>query len=76
MKRYFFDVVTGSDSEFDYSGREFMALEDAIEFARLLATDLEIMQEGERGGSAIVVRDTHGRSYFSARVQMPELAAA
>jgi hypothetical protein len=76
MKRYFFDVVSGADSEFDYKGHEFAAPEKAIEFATLIAIDLEIMHEGERGGSTIVMRDFQGRSYFSARVQLPELAAA
>ena len=76
MERYFFDVVSGKHSEFDYSGHEFAVLEKAIEFARLIAIDLEIMQEGARGGSTVVVRDPHGRSYFSTSVQIPELAAA
>ena len=42
MKRYFFDVVSDKDSEFDYNGQEFSALERAIEFAKLIALDLEI----------------------------------
>jgi hypothetical protein len=76
MKRYCFDVVSGTDSEFDYKGHEFAAPEKAIEFATLIAIDLEIMHEGVRGGSTIVMRDFKGRRYFSARVQLPELAAA
>ena len=76
MKRYFFDVVSGNNSAFDYHGHEFAAPEKAIEFATLIAIDLEIMHEGARGGSTVVIRDFKGRSYFSARIQLPELAAA
>ena len=57
MKRYFFDVVRGNDSAFDYNGHEFEAPEKAIEFARLMPIDLEIVHEGVRGGSTIVIRD-------------------
>ena len=74
MKRYFFDVVSGNDSAFDYNGHEFAAPERAIEFARLMAIDLEIMHEGVRGGSTIVIRDPQGRCYFSTMAQIPELA--
>ena len=76
MKRYFFDVVRGKDSEFDYNGREFAAPEKAIEFAKLIAIDLELMQEGARGASTVIIRDPQGRIYSSERVQVPELAAA
>ena len=75
MRRYFFDVVSGKESEFDYSGREFSAPEKAIEFAKLMALDLEILHEGERGGSMVLVRDPQGRSYYSANVQISEFAA-
>ena len=37
MKRYFFEVVSGNDSAFDYHGHEFALPEKAIEFARLMA---------------------------------------
>ena len=76
MKRYFFDVVSGKNWEFDHHGRQFTALEKAIEFATLVAIDLEIMHEGLRGGSTVVIRDPQGRSYFSTKVQIAELAAA
>jgi hypothetical protein len=76
MKRYFFDVVSGNDSAFDYNGHEFAAPEKAIEFATLMAIDLEIMHEGVRGGSTIVIRDPQGRCYFSTTAQIPELAEA
>ena len=76
MKRYFFDVVSAQDSEFDFNGREFLALEKAIEFAKLIALDLEIMEDGEREGSTVLVRDPQGLSYFSAEVQPSELLAA
>jgi hypothetical protein len=76
MKRYFFDVVSGNDSAFDYHGHEFAAPEKAIEFAKLIAIDLEIMHEGVRGGSTIVLRDAQGRCHFSTKAQIPELAAA
>ena len=76
MKRYFFDVVSGNDSAFDYHGHEFALPEKAIEFARLMALDLEIMHEGVSGGSTIVIRDAQGRCYFSTTAQIPELAEA
>ena len=76
MCRYFFDVIGEYDSEFDYIGREFAAPENGIEFAKLLAIDLEIMREGARVGSTVVMRDPLGRSYFAARVEAPEQVAA
>jgi hypothetical protein len=76
MIRYFFDVGSGKDSEYDYHGRVFSAPEKAIEFAKLIAIELGVMDEGGRGGSTVVVRDLQGRSYFSASVQIQELAAA
>jgi hypothetical protein len=76
MKRYFFDVVSGNNSAFDYHGHEFAAPEKAIEFATLMAIDLEIMHEGENGGSTIVIRDAQGGCYFSTTAQISELAAA
>jgi hypothetical protein len=76
VKQYFFDVVKGTDSEFDYCGRKFAAPENAIEFAKLIAIDLEIMQEGARGGSTVFIRDPQGRTYSAERAQVPELAAA
>ena len=45
-------------------------------FAKLMALDLEILHEGEGEGSMVLVRDPQGRSYYSAKVQIPELAAA
>jgi hypothetical protein len=47
-----------------------------MEFAKLIAIDLQIMYEGKRGGSTVVMRDPLGRNYFSTRVQVPKLAAA
>ena len=76
MKRYFFDVVKGTHSELDFNGHEFAVPEKAIEFATLIAIDLEVMHEGLRGGSTVIVRDPQGRSYFSTKVQIAELAAA
>jgi hypothetical protein len=76
MKRYFFDVVSGTDSRFDYRGREFSAPEKAIEFAKLIAIDLGIMQDVETAQSQVVVRDPQGRSYFSMQIGNLELAAA
>ena len=72
VKRYFFDIVRGTDSEFDYYGREFATPEKAIEFAKLIAVDLEIMQEGARGGSTVVIRDPQGRICSSEMVQVSD----
>jgi hypothetical protein len=74
MKRYFFDVVSDAGSSFDYRGREFSACEKAIEFAKILALDLGIMQEGDMEGSRVVVRDPAGQNYFS--MQVGNFAAA
>jgi hypothetical protein len=76
MKRYFFDVISQSGSEYDYRGREFPTPEQAFQMAELMALDLQLCPKGDWAASSINVRDSYGTEFFSTRVHPPELAAA
>jgi hypothetical protein len=75
MRRYFFDMVCQSRSEFDYRGRELSSSEKALRLAEFIALDES--SYGERIGWCVSVFDAEGKKYFSVPVQaVPELAAA
>jgi hypothetical protein len=73
MHKYFFDLVSQAHVEYDHHGREFSQPEKAVEFAELIAMDLEI--GGECSGWAIYVRNAQGRQLFMVPVRYPELTA-
>jgi hypothetical protein len=76
MKRYFFDVVSQSRAEYDYSGLEFPSPEKARQLAELMALDLQVCPQGDWDASTVSVRDCLGQLFFSMRVRPPELVAA
>jgi hypothetical protein len=76
MNRYFFDLVSGSRSEYDYKGREFRTPEQARELAELIALDLEIAScDGQWAGWTVDVRNARGNREFCIPVQVMGLAA-
>lgn len=75
MQRYFFDLVGGSRSEFDFRGREMSSMASARELAELIAIDEAT--RGDRFGWTVKVSNAAGRAYFFVPVrELPELAAA
>jgi hypothetical protein len=75
MRRYFFDLVDPTRSEYDYRGREMASAEKARELAELIAIDESF--RGNRIGWLVKVSDAAGASYYSVPVDfLPELAAA
>jgi hypothetical protein len=76
MRRYFFDVVSGQCSSYDYRGREFPTPESAYELAELMALDLAIDTDDERDACSINVSTAEGRKLFSIPIQTGCLAAA
>jgi hypothetical protein len=76
MKRYFFDLVSGERSEYDFRGRECCTLEAARQVAELIALDLEVMDEGCWTGWTINVRNASGQHIFSVPVPEPSPIAA
>jgi hypothetical protein len=76
MRRFFFDVSTAKGFLYDYKGRFFRRDEDARQLAELIALDLESTEASHWTGSAIAVRNVHGKTLFSVLVQEPDLMAA
>ena len=63
MKRYFFDIVDGDGSAFDYRGRDFPSPEAAYPLAELLALDLAASDSVSKK-CAVSVSDARGKQYF------------
>jgi hypothetical protein len=76
MKRYFFDVVGQTTSEYDYRGRELATVEMASKLAELIALDLGIDPQSGRTRWTVSVRDPQGCEVFSMQVRESELIAA
>jgi hypothetical protein len=75
MRRYFFDVISGQYSNYDYCGRNFPTPESAYELAELMALDLAVDTEDEHVGRSVNVTTADGRKLFSVPVQPCCLAA-
>ena len=76
MKKYFFDRVGQSSSEYDFRGREFAEPQKAFALAQLLALDLEVEGQEEFVGGSINVRSADGHKLFSVRICDSEAMAA
>ena len=76
MKRFFFDISHNSSIRYDYQGRDFARLEQAREFAELIALDLECSDDGEWVGSEVQVRNIGGSCLFSIPIREIEAVAA
>jgi hypothetical protein len=76
MKRYFFDIVSGHRSEYDYRGHDCPTANAAHQLAELIALDLGIEPDGKWCGWNIKVRCAQGQQFFSIPVREHCLAAA
>ena len=75
MKKYFFDRVGQSCSEYDFRGHDFAEPQKALQLAQLLALDLEVGGEEEFVGGSINVRNADGHKLFSVRICGEAMAA-
>ncbi len=71
MRRYFFDLLGGGRSEYDFSGTLFPDAQQAFNWAQLLAIDFEVAGEEFRGGR-LGVRNIDGRELFSIPIDQSE----
>ena len=76
MQRYFFDVVSGPRSEYDYRGRDFPTADAAHQLAELIALDLGTDSDDKWHGWTIKVRNASGQQFFSIPIREHCLAAA
>jgi hypothetical protein len=74
MNPYFFDVVTDSGVQHDFQGRKLERLDDAREWARVIALDLECSDDDRSwGATEIEVRDVDGTCLYSVSVRHIEI---
>jgi hypothetical protein len=76
MKKYFFDVVGESCSQYDFHGRSFAEPQKAFQLAHLLALDMEVGYADEYAGAKIDVRSADGHQLFCVPIRQPEAIAA
>jgi hypothetical protein len=76
MKKYFFDRVGLSCSEYDFRGRDFAEPQKAYQLAQLLALDLGVKDQEEFLGGSINVRNAAGHKLFSVQICDGEALAA
>ena len=76
MQRYFFDVSTRAQIQYDYRGRDLPDFEQAKRLAELIALDVECIQGDDIDALEVQVRDINGRQLFSVPVNAPDLVAA
>jgi hypothetical protein len=74
MKQFFFDVAVQTDVRYDYQGRNFTDLEQARNFAELVALDLGCTVETQ--ANEVQVRDIRGQQLFVVPIKQPFLIAA
>jgi hypothetical protein len=74
MTRFFFDVVNGTTSAYDFHGQYFKTENEAREMAEIVSFDLACSESAERQDASIQVRDTFGRTLFSVPVCALEAA--
>jgi hypothetical protein len=69
MKRYFFDVKTRSNIQYDFCGRDFGHEQQALQYAELIALDVQCLDEAEYERSEVQVRDIGGEQLFAVPVR-------
>ena len=76
MRRYFFDVRTGTRIRYDYRGREFDRFDKAKEMAELIALDIGCSDTETELDGEVQVRNVAGQRLYSiATPQMDAIAA-
>ena len=74
MTRFFFDVVNGTSSSYDFHGQYFKTESEAREMAEIVSFDLACSENAERKDTSIQVRDALGQTLFSVPVCTAEAA--
>jgi hypothetical protein len=68
MRRFFFDVVTGTSSSYDFHGQYFKTEQEAREMAEIVSFDVACSENSEGKDASIQVRDALGQMLFSVPV--------
>jgi hypothetical protein len=76
MKKYFFDRVGQSCSEYDFRGRDFAEPHKAFQLAQLLALDIGVEGQEEFLGGSVNVRNADGHKLYSVIICDGEAMAA
>jgi hypothetical protein len=74
MTRFFFDVVNGMSSSYDFHGQYFRTEKEAREMAEIVSFDLACSESSERENVSVQVRDAFGQTLFSVAVCAAEAA--
>jgi Domain of unknown function (DUF6894) len=74
MTRFFFDVVSGTSSSYDFRGQYLKTEAEAREMAEIVSFDLACSENAERKGTSVHVRDAFGQTLFSVPVCVAEAA--
>jgi hypothetical protein len=69
MQRYFFDVGTKGQIQYDYKGCDLSDSDQAKRLAELVALDVGCTQSDESDAVEVQVRDVKGRHLFSIPIQ-------
>ena len=77
MKRYFFDVASRSQVQYDFQGpRAGAAGSGVCELAELIALDIECIDGDGSFGMEVHVRNIGGQMLFTVPIRDPEMIAA
>jgi hypothetical protein len=74
MTRFFFDVVSGTSSSYDFHGRYFKTEKEAREMAEIVSFDVACSENGEGKDASIQVRNAFGHTLFCVPVCALEAA--
>ena len=67
--QFFFDVLKEQSRTYDYQGRYFRSLEDAVRMAELIAADLGVSDTDDWVGSQVQVRNAANEMLLSIPVR-------
>ena len=76
MTRFFFDIITGGQSLYDYEGDEFLNPHGACQYAEVIALHLKRSLNDEWIAWSVEVRNAAGQKYLSLPVAAAEQTAA
>ncbi len=71
---FFFDVVNGTSSAYDFHGKFLMSEKEAREIAEAVSFDLACSETADRNDTAVLVRNSSGQLLFSVPVFALEAA--
>lgn len=74
MTRFFFDVVSGTSSSYDFHGRYFTSEKEAREMAEIVSFDVACSETSDGNNASVQVRNSVGQTLFSVPVRALEAA--